>query len=216
MNRKLATLTALSLCCLLLAPAAHAGGTIRGGDGGYDAIAGGAMDLTFVDATFLSRYSSGDDMSTHSLSFFGGPGFRIFVLKNFSIHLTPAFTYDLDTAEVGGEEVKTSAWSLLPMAGIDYYIRLPGNFFFKPGVSGGYYWGQLRKPAGTNLTESYTISGFAARAQAMIVYYAGPNLNLRAGLDLLMRFGSENPDTGETLTKTLVNTGFTIGIGYTF
>jgi len=216
MTRKIAFPIVLSLCCALIAPAALAGGIIRGGDSGYDAIDGGAMDLTFVDATFLSRYSSLDSSSTHNLSFFGGPGFRIFLFRNFSLHLTPAFTYDLESAKSGGTTVKTSAWSLLPMLGIDYYIRLPGNFFFKPGISAGYYWGQKNTPIDANTTYSSTISGFAARAQLMIVYYAGPHMNLRAGLDLLLRFGSDDPDTGETLTATLINTGFTVGIGYTF
>lgn len=215
MNSKTATLTGLLMCCLLSAPA-MADGTIRGGDRGYDAIAGGTWDLTLVDATFLSRYQSLEDMSAHNLSFFGGPGLRMFAAKNFSIHFTPAFTYDLETVEEDGDSQSTSAWSLLPMLGVDYYLNLPGNFFLKPGLSVGYYWGQKEEPIGTNITRSSTISGFAGRIQLMLVYYAGPNWNLRAGLDMLLRFGSDDPDTGEELTATLLNTGFSIGVGYTF
>lgn len=212
MNRKLAILTALSLCTLLCAPAAMAGGTIRGGDGGYDSIAGGTWDLTLVDAMFLSRYTILDDTSMHSLSFFGGPGLRMFAAKNFSIHFTPAFTYDLETVE----DDSSSAWSLLPMLGVDYYLNLPGNFFLKPGLSVGYYWGQKSVDLGGGISQDSTISGFAGRIQFMLVYYAGPNWNIRGGLDLLLRFGSDDPDTGEELTATLLNTGFSIGIGYTF
>ena len=212
MNRKTATLTVLTLCCLLSAPAAQAGGTIRGGDGGYDAIAGGAWDLTLVDAIFLSRYTILDDTSMHSLSFFGGPGLRMFAAKNFSIHFTPAFTYDLETVE----DDSSSTWSLLPMLGVDYYLNLPGNFFLKPGLSVGYYWGQKSVDLGGGISQDSTISGFAGRIQFMLVYYAGPNWNLRGGLDLLLRCGSDDPDPGEELTATLLNTGFSIGIGYTF
>jgi hypothetical protein len=213
--RRISAIVSLAGLLLAAAPAA-ASGTIRGGDGGFDAIAGGAWDLTFIDATFLSRYEILDDGSAHSLSFFGGPGLRYFLFKNFSIHLTPGFTYDLTTTDDGDASLSESSWSLLPFLGVDYYLRLPGNFFLKPGLSAGYYWGNKETPVDENTSTESTISGFAGRVQLALIYYAGPNLNLRAGLDLVLRFGSSDPESGDSVTNTLINTGFTIGIGYTF
>lgn len=217
MKTRFISLATIALICALASPTL-AGGVIRGGDSGYDAIDAGAWDLTFVDATFLSRYSIVDEASAHSLSFFGGPALRYFVMRNFSIHLTAGINYDLDSTETpAGETKKTSTWSLLPFAGVDYYIRLPGNFFLKPGLSGGYYYGKKSEPiSGTTTVLQSDISGFAGRLQLALVYYAGPHMNIRGGLDLIMRFGSDDPETGDSVSATQINTGFTIGIGYTF
>lgn len=197
---------------------AHAARSVNSGTSGYETILKGVVDISF-DSLFLYRYGKIDDASSHSLVFVGGLTPRYFLLKNFSLGLSLNGFVDYTKASGGaGASLNGTLGGFLGFVVADYFLRMGYGFFLKPGIGGGFLWGNRSVDLGgsQNLTRKTTIIGGAARFNFGLVYWAGQHLNLKATVDLIGRFGSEKPEQGDGVSFVAVDTGFGIGMGYTF
>lgn len=105
----------------------------------------------------------------------------------------------------------------------DYYISVGRGMFIKPGIGGGYFRVSGDKDvaginvAGTNLVEKITRSGGVGRVQLSLVFYTSNQFNLKAGVDVLARFGSkesdQDPSTGSTSILE-IDAAWNVGFAY--
>jgi hypothetical protein len=216
-----------SLLLLTSQGVAHAR-AVRAGTPGFSQVNKGVFELG-LDNALLVRYRSAemapgseDTVAQLSAIYAGGFTPRYFIMRNFAlsanIHL---FLEKLTTTTtIGGveSETSTSDTGVLGILMAHYYVRLGFGMFWKPGVGGGGFYGKRSHPVegATNQTLNNTLSGGAARIDLGMVYFAGEHFNLKAGPDVLIRFGSEKPEEGEATSFTSVDVGFNVGVGYTF
>jgi hypothetical protein len=110
----------------------------------------------------------------------------------------------------------------------DYYISVGRGMFIKPGIGGGYFRVSGDKDvaginvagtnvAGTNLVEKITRFGGVGRVQLSLVFYTSNQFNLKAGVDVLARFGSkesdQDPSTGSTSILE-IDAAWNVGFAY--
>ena len=220
---------ALFLCCL---PAqAFAGSGVHSGTNGFEWIDAGVFDIGF-DNLLLIDYDEGeispdsdDTSSVFEAGWIGGIKPRYFVARNFSIGLdiNIELASKTQTTTIGGTETSTesSDFTLIPFLTANYYLRLGNSLFFKPGIGVGGFWGTREQPGETSGTKAEsTILGGAGLLDLGFVYYASPHFNLRAGLNLIGRFGSVTPNSDEgdeeSLGFTAMDAGVSAGLGYSF
>lgn len=222
------TRSTMALLVVLVTATTANAAAIRSGTSGYGQINKGVFELG-LDGTLLVNYDSGemapgsdDTRSQLSAIFTGGVTPRYFVAKNLSLglNLDLFLAKNTETTEIAGvtNESTSTDYGLLAVAMAHYYVRLGFGMFFKPGIGGGGFWGKRERPVeGTNNQKiSTTLSGGAARIDLGMVYFAGQHFNLKAGPDVLIRFGSEKPEEGDSTSFTSVDVGFNVGFGYTF
>ena len=174
------------------------------------------------------------DMST---SYVGGLTPRYFVVKNLSLSLNLDFFYRKDSVTVtttpqSGGDTKEDTNSntdtgFLGTAMVNYYMRLGHGLFFKPGVGGGGFVGSRERPSAgqPGQVTKTKLSGGAGRLDLGFAFYASNQFSMRAGIDIIARFGSEKADadvkapdgsTPDPQSFTTVDAGVNVGIGYTF
>lgn len=223
----------VTLCLLTIAVPAQAD-SISGSWRGYTDIEAGVFELG-MNAMFLLRYSSTSqdvagageetvEATTSGLDVAGTAGLspRFFLAKNWSLgaHLNGIFRSRSITTDVDGNETEESSSDVgfLGLLTTDYYIGVGNNFFFKPGIGVGGFFGSRSVPVEgmDNLTESQGWSGFAVLVDLGFVFYASQSWNLKAGVNVLPLIGSVSPDEGESQSFVEVDMGFNVGFGYSF
>ncbi|MBN1772578.1 MAG: hypothetical protein JXB32_15015 [Deltaproteobacteria bacterium] len=223
---KRSILLAIPLFLVSAAPrSAEALQTITPGTDGIERISGGVMELG-LDAILLvrSRSSSQGDTETSVLdaTFVGGLTPRYFLIDNLSLALNVNVFYGraavgTSTAGADVEEV-TSDLGFLGVVLCNYYLRLGYGMFWKPGLGAGGFYGTRSTPSSTaGLKLESSIYGGVVQLDLGFVYYAGPHFNLKAGPQILVRFGQEKfegaPEANSLLT---VEAAFNAGLAYSF
>ena len=225
--KKLVITLCVSVLCLAFAGPVEARRGVYSGTRGYEALGKGRVDLSF-DSLLLFRYlntpgENDDAMSTTNqrISFMGGITPKYFVITNLSLGLSLNYFYEQaqTTVEQGGDETTTknddSGFIGFLMA--NYHIRLGHSLFFKPGLGAGYFMGTRTMPTNTaGVKLENDLSGLAGRLDLGFVYYASANFNLRAGLDAVMKLGTETPNEGAEKDFTAIDAGVSAGLGYSF
>ena len=226
MRKTILAVLVLTTVVFSAAPA-RAGGGVYSGTSGYEFLEKGLWDIG-LDSLFLLRYFSvpddgnGASSSTLKLTCLAGLTPKYFIIRNLSVGASLNFFYertDLTTEAGGVESSSTSSdTGFMGFAMANYHLRLGHSLFFKPGIGAGYFYGTRSVPTGTpGLKAETTLSGFTGRVDLGFVYYASAHFNLKAGIDVLIRFGSEKPDGGgDGQDFTSVDAGFGVGLGYSF
>lgn len=236
MNPKMLAICALaSILSLASSVSADVGRTGRG----HNAINPGTFDLG-VDGALLYRSTTvpildGDDaeigsVNTTQLSLLPSLNARYFPIRNLGVGVAGTYFVDSNsntTERDGADTVETGSSNsgFLIMGQAKYFLRLGNSFFFAPGVAGGALFGTQETDdpsgaAGAKLERS--ISGFAGKLDLGFVFYAGQQLNLRAGVELLYRNGTVNPTADEETAGvkgqdfSTIDATVSMGMGYTF
>lgn len=205
-------------------PDARALQTITPGTDGIERISAGVMELG-LDAILLVRFSSnsqGDATSSVlDATFMGGLTPRYFLADNLSLALNLNVFYGRLSTETstpaGDSEVTISDLGFLGVLLCNYYLRLGYGMFWKPGLGVGGFYGTRSIPAGTGLSAESAVYGGVVQFDLGFVYYAGPHFNLKAGPQILVRFGKEKaesaPEADDLIT---VEAAFNAGLAYSF
>jgi len=226
MRKAVVAMSVFILCAAIAAPAEARRG-VYSGTSGYEALGKGLVDISF-DNTLLFRYLSlpgeGDNaVSTtfQRISFLGGITPKFFVITNLSVGLSINYFYEANktTVEQGGTESTTESddSGFMGFAMANYHIRLGNSLFFKPGAGAGYFMGKRTMPTSTEgLKLENDLSGLAGRVDLGFVYYASANFNLRAGLDVIIKMGTETDKDDNEQDFTAIDAGVSAGLGYSF
>lgn len=210
---------------------------------GFTSVAKGVKEIG-VDNLFLLRYNSAPltdapdtTVSTTDIAYVGGLTPRYFVTNNLALALNLNLFYrssgmtteteDPATGDVVEDTQSATDVGFLGFAMVNYYVRLGNSMFFKPGIGAGGFVGSRSRPTeGQPSQETKTsLSGGAGRLDLGFAFYTSRNFNLKAGVDLVGRFGSEKPEEGVTLPSgeepesqsfTTVDAGFNVGFAYSF
>jgi len=172
-----------------------------------------------------------------NIAYVGGLTPRYFVVNNVSLSLNLDFFYRKDSSKAETKDPATGATTdaeetatdsgFIGFGMVHYYMRLGNSMFFKPGIGGGGFVGTRRRPTpGTPGQETKTsLSGGAGRLDIGFAFYTSEHFNLKAGVDVIMRFGSEKPEEGATTATgaepesqsfTSADAGFNVGFAYSF
>jgi hypothetical protein len=226
---------AATLACLavlvLAAPGALAGQVIYSGTHGYERIGKGVFDLG-IDNMLLVSYmkttappvtagGEAPEFSSLSASYMVGLTPRYYLIDNLSMALNLNFFYGkaTTTTTLGGvDETDTSTdLGFLGFVMFNYNVRLGNSFFFKPGIGAGGFYGARQYPTDVpGLKRESKLYGGAGRIDLGFQFYAGPHFNLKAGPDIILRFGQEKPTDTDGQSFMSVEAAFNIGIGYSF
>ncbi len=226
-----------ALCAVLVASTAYAD-TLKPGGGQYGHITRinrGVVELGLDNVLIVRSRSEttkpeggGDETTNKGLEaiFAGGPTFRYFVIDNLSLAVNLNAELDLLKSEIDGNESDESFthFGFLGTVMVDYYLRLGRGMFFKPGIGGGYFFltGSKDVEVGDKtLKTSVSRSGGVGRVQLGLVFYTSTSFNLKAGVDILARFGkkaTETDGTEDTNDVSLfeVDAAWNVGFGYVF
>jgi len=215
----LTRLVGLGLVLAMTLPAAA--DTLRPGTGKYGHITRinkGVAELG-LDNILIVRSNSekttpeggGDATTDSSLSaiFVGGPTFRYFIIDNLSLaaNINLDMVHTSTKSETAGTtaETKFTEFGFLATVMADYYLSLGRGMFIKPGLGGGYFLlsgiQQIEVAGLGELTLKSTRSGGVGRFQLSLVFYTSQNFNLKAGVDVLARFGAKKTETDGTESK---------------
>ena len=187
---------------------------------GYDTIPAKFVDLGF-DNTLLVRWFLVGDSASFEADYLPSLHFRYFLLKNFglSLHIGGFLVYGYQSFE--GEVLNENQdLGFTATVMVNYYIALANtNLFWKPGIGGGFFYGNrdVADPADPGRDLEHSLIGGIVRVDLGFTFYAGPNWNLSAGPDLVLRLGSataEDGSGGEFFTS--LHGGFSAGFGYTW
>lgn len=206
---------------VLQALPARAGRVVRSGTHGFETIEKGVFDLGF-DNMLMLRYhqlqAEPDAISTLNSIYFAGITPRYFIGSNFALGLSANWFIQKAVTKQGDvESGKVTDTGFIGFVMANYFIRLGNSLFFKPGIGGGGFWGSREIPVGATTVSKTSLYGGAARIDLGFAYYASAHFNIRAGFDLITRFGQEkeeNADEGQTVITTDVGVSF--GLGYSF
>jgi len=204
---------------MLMAGQAQAARSIGPGTSGYERINKGVVDLGFFDSILLLRHYNNPDADSSTLYFalIGGFTPRYFLANNLALGLNLNLFVQRQWADVGGVRSEGSDLGFLGHVTINYYIRLGSSFFWKPGLGGGGFYGSHKVPLDDDgLVEQSSIYGGSIRVDLGFVYYAAKNFNLRAGPDLLFRFGVDRAPSEDGNSFTSFDAGLSVGFGYSF
>lgn len=212
--------------------------TVGGNYRGFSAVHKGVKEIG-VDSLFLLRVNSTplpappDTTATETnVVFVGGLTPRYFVANNLSLALNLDYFYRQDETKVetklsdGSTDSQADTFSdsgFLGVAMVHYYVRLGNSMFFKPGIGGGGFVGTRSRPVEgqPGQTSNTSLSGAAGRADLGFAFYTSQNFNLKAGLDAIVRIGSEKPEEdangqAESQSFTTIDAGFNVGFAYSF
>ena len=207
---------------------AHAQAAVRPGTRGYERISKGTVDLGFENMVLVHYLSSSQvgnsDVTTRSLyaAYTGGLAFRYFLMNNLAIGASASFLLgkQSDASIAGGIEstVTRRDIGVLGFVFANYYIRLGNSLFFKPGVGvGGLYTGRATPdPANPGQAFDSTVVGGAAKLDLGFAYYASAHFNMRAGIDVIFKFGQESAPGFESVGFFSVDAAVNVGLGYSF
>lgn len=235
---------AVSLVCGLVMTAGEArADTVGSNYRGFTAVAKGVKEVG-LDNLFLLRYNSAPltdapntTVSTTDISYVGGLTPRYFVTNNVALALNLNFFYrsngqtteieDPATGDVTEETASSTDTGFLGFAMVNYYMRLGNSMFFKPGIGGGGFVGSRTRPSQDQPGQETktSLTGGAGRLDLGFAFYTSQSFNLKAGVDVIARFGSEKPEEGAVLASgeepesqsfTTVDAGFNVGFAYSF
>ena len=220
--RKISILVPILLIVVLATPA-RAGRTVSGGTTGFEAVAKGVFSLSF-DNMLLMRYhkltpDEGDPVATLRATYFPFLHLRYFLMRNFSLSLGGSYFYEKTSVTVGDEETSSTidrGFIVDVMA--NYHIRLGNSIFFKPGIGGGFFMGNREVPATGDLVAKTELLGGVARVDLGFEYFVSRNFSLRAGFDVMMRFGGEKLEDSDADSDSVFTTdvGVNFGLAYSF
>lgn len=166
---------------------------------------------------------SDDSQNESSIIWTGGITPRYFVIKNLAVSAQlNFFTESFKTVTTTGStetETETSDSGFLGVLMVNYYVHVAGGMFFKPGIGGGYLTGTRSIPDPTDAAKKIesSISGAVGKLDLGVTYFATQRFSLRAGPEVLMRFGSETlEDDSEGPSFTRIDATFGVGFGYLF
>ena len=179
----------------------------------------GVWDLGFLDSLVLLRYYNASDResSTMYMGFLGGFTPRYFLMKNMPLGLSLNYYYQRQWTREGQISVDSTDSGFLGLVLINYYVRLGHSFFWKPGLGLGGFYGTHSVPTDDegHVMQSSSYGG-AVRFELGFVFYAGKHMNLRAGPDVLMKFGTDQPAGDEGRSFLSFDAGLSVGLGYSF
>lgn len=240
--RRVASIALLSsvLSPLLCLPNGASAAGVTGGWSGYRFIEKGVFDLG-VENLLLFRFNStpikgtggaeDGEVSSTDVAYQGGVTGRYFVIRNLAVGLSANFFIRQNKEETdppgpaGATELKTSDSGFIGFAMAHYYVSLGNSFFLTPGIGAGYFAGTRETPVSgsTSQVDESSISGPAGRLDLGAVFYAGPQFNLKAGLNIVGRFGAQSFDkpagggpAPDSVDFTTFDAAFNIGLGYSF
>jgi hypothetical protein len=210
---------------------------------GFTSVAKGVKEIG-VDNLFLLRHESvpltdapDTTVSTMDIAYVGGLTPRYFVTDNVALALNLDFFYRKSSVSTetkdpaGGDPVEDTQTEtdtgFLGFVMANYYLKLGNSMFFKPGIGGGGFVGTRSRPtAGQPGQETKTsLSGGAGRLDLGFAFYTSQSFNLKAGVDVIARFGKEKPEEDATLPSgeepesqsfTTIDAGFNVGFAYSF
>ncbi len=240
MKKPLARILTVCAVALALAPATVSAAGVGKSWAGYTFIKKGVIDIglenlllyrtTITPIAGTGGAEDGETVAT-DVAYTGALTGRYFVIKNLAVGLSAGFflrsaSVETDLPGAGDEptEQKNSDTGFIGFATGHYYVPLGNSFFLTPGLGAGYFTGTRETPVvGSNTQkDESTVSGIAGRFDLGAVFYAGPQFNLKAGLNVVGRFGSqtfEAPAGGaepDPVDFTTIDAGFNIGLGYSF
>jgi hypothetical protein len=198
--------------------------TITPGTDGIERISGGVMELG-LDAILLVRFNSSSqgDTSTSVLdaTFLGGLTPRFFLIDNLSLGLNLNVFYGrmstTTSTAAGDTEVTKSDLGFLGVLLCNYYLRLGYGMFWKPGIGAGGFYGTRSTPAGAGLTAESATYGGVVQLDLGFVYYASAHFNLKAGPQILVRFGKDALEGAAEANDLLtIEAAFNAGLAYSF
>ena len=221
MKKTLFVMPAL-LVVTLSAPAA-AGRTVTGGTTGFEAVAKGVISVSF-DNMLLIRYHTvtpdgGDPTSTLRAVYFPFFHLRYFLKRNLSLSLGGSYFYEKNAVKAGATELSNivDRGLIVDLMG-NYHIRLGHSIFFKPGIGAGFFMGNREVPATGNLVSKTELMGGIARVDLGFEYFVNRHFSLRAGFDVMMRFGGEKQEDSDADSDSVftADTGVNFGLAYSF
>ncbi len=181
-------------------------------------ISKGVFELG-IDSTLIFQSRSDEDAggittTSTQLTVVAALTPRYFIIDNLSASLSLGFLATSGSVDT----VSTSETGGVFLAAADYYLRLGGGLFIKPGLGVGGFITNTSVDIGAGLSQDESGSGFAGRAQLGLVYYASSRFNVKAGLDFLMLFGSSTTEDGTDTSRSFqqFSLGWNVGFGYTF
>lgn len=197
-----------------------------------------------ADNLFLLRYNSAPltdapdtTVSTTDIAYVGGLTPRYFLTDNLALALNLNYFYRKNSVTTkiedpaGGDPTEDTATAsdsgFLGFAMLNYYMRLGNSMFFKPGIGGGGFVGTRRRPTEgvANQETKTSLTGGAGRLDLGFAFYTSQHFNIKAGVDVIARFGSEKPEAdattvtneeAESQSFTTVDAGFNVGFAYSF
>jgi hypothetical protein len=187
--------------------------------GAYTQINQGTVDLGFFDSLLLLRHykSTADDSSTLYFAMLGGFSPRYFVIDNLAIGLNLNLFYQQQWTHEGNLEVSAKDTGFIGHVTAHYFVGVGSSFFWKPGIGGGGFFGKHTIPVdGSGLLAQSNTYGGSLRLDLGFAYWVGKNFNLRAGPELLLRFGVDQPVDAEGRSFVSFDAGLSVGFGYSF
>jgi len=240
-HRSLIVLVAVGVGLTMAAPASA--DTVGKNYSGFSAVGKGVKEIG-LDNIFLLRYNSvpladapDTTVSTMDLAYAGGLTPRYFVTNNIALALNLDYFYrknsetveapDPTTGDLAETTETSSDQGFLGFVMLNYYMRLGNSMFFKPGIGGGGFVGTRRRPTeGQPGQETKTnLTGGAGRLDLGFAFYTSKSFNIKAGLDVIARVGSEKAEENVDLSSgeepesqsfTTVDAGFNVGFAYSF
>ncbi len=217
--RKVHALLLVTVISFALSTPAQARRSIGSGTSGYEQINKGVVDLGFFDSLFLLRYlnDSSRESSSMVVAFIGGFTPRYFLMDNFAVGLSFNLMAQKEWVVSGSSRIDSSDLGFLGLVTANYYVRLGHGAFFKPGIGGGGFVGTRDVPgADPGIEIESSLYGGAVQVDLGFAFYVSKYVNLRAGPDLLMRFGVDQPAEGEGSSFVELDAGLAVGFGYSF
>ena len=122
--------------------------SIGSGSSGYEQINKGVVDLGFFDSLLLLRYLNDSSRQSSSMvvAFIGGFTPRYFLMDNLALNLSLNLFAQREVSVEGNTTIDASDLGFLGLFGVNYYVRLGHSFFWKPGISGGGFFGSRDVP----------------------------------------------------------------------
>lgn len=195
---------------------------ITPGTEGYQGVERGVFDLGFENV-LLVRYQSDVAGSGLEAAYIGGLAPRYFLARNFALGLSLNFFYGTaqhsDELAAGG--VVESRYTDIAFIGFitaNYYVRIAGGLFFKPGLGVGGLAGRREVP-NPDVEGAYTgmsLYGGTGKLDLGFIFYANGHFNLRASLEILFLVGAASESGGESDSFFAIDAGFNVGVGYSF
>jgi len=220
--KKINVLASILLITALAVPA-RAGRTVSGGTRGFEALAKGVFSIA-LDNMLLIRYhkitpAEGDATTTLRATYFPFLHLRYFLMKNLSLSLGGSYFYEKNAITVGDTEVSSTVdRGFIVDVMANYHIRLGNSIFFKPGVGGGFFMGNREVPGSGDLVAKTELLGGIARVDLGFEYFVSRNFSLRAGFDVMMRFGGEKTEDSDEDSDSVLtaDVGINFGLAYSF
>lgn len=194
---------------------------ITPGTEGYQGVERGVFDLGFENV-LLVRYQSDVAGSGLEAAYIGGLAPRYFLARNFALGLSLNFFYGTarHSDELASGSVVESRYTDIAFIGFitaNYYVRIAGGLFFKPGLGIGGLAGRREVP-NPDVAGTYTgmsLYGGTGKLDLGFIFYANGHFNLRASLEILFLAGAAEAE-GVSDSFFAIDAGFNVGVGYSF